>query len=283
LQAVSPCHVECRGFPCRPALTTPRVYDFVDHIHITTSRATARKILTSLGSILEDAVRRGLHSYNSVRGVKISRTSAEDSEGDAINMPTKSALRAMLEVAAGRRRPLIVTATFTGMRASELRGLKWIDVDLKEGVIHGRRRVDHWRTFGAPKSKAGRRDIPTAPMVIAELRRWRLECPKGELDLVFPSPSGGILSHACNLKDGFGPIQIRAGITNPLGKPKFGLHALRHAAAAMFIEQRSNPKRIQTILGHASIGLTFDTYGYLFESQENDRLGMAEIERRLIG
>jgi integrase len=89
--------------------------------------------------------------------VKISKTSAEDSEGDAINMLIKSELRGILDVAAGRWRPLIVTATFTGMRASELRALKWIDVDLKEGVIHVRRRVDHWRSFGAPKSKAGRR------------------------------------------------------------------------------------------------------------------------------
>ena len=187
-------------------LTTPRVYAFVDDILSTTSRTTSRKVLTSLGSILEDAVRRGLHSHNPARGVRIPKASTEEADGHAIDMPTKDELRAILQAAAGRWRPLIVAATFTGMRASELRGLKWADVDLKAGVVHVRRRVDLWNAFGPPKSKAGKRDIPLTSMATAELRRWRFACPKGELDLVFPSPSGSVVSHACILKDGFGPI-----------------------------------------------------------------------------
>jgi integrase len=90
-----------------------------------------------------------------------------------------------------------------------------------------------------PKSKAGRRDVPLAPLVVAELKRWRLACPLGELDLVFPTPAGGV-SHSCILKDGFGPIQVKAGVVNNAGKPRFGLHALRHAAAAMLTEQGLN-------------------------------------------
>jgi len=41
-----------------------------------------------------------------------------------------------IEKAAGRWRPLIIAAIFTGMRASELRGLPWRDVDLDAGIIH---------------------------------------------------------------------------------------------------------------------------------------------------
>jgi len=273
-------------------LTAPRVYEFVDDMLRTTSRATTRKVLTSLVSIAEEAVRRGLASHNSARGAKVAKTSAEEREGDVVIMPSKDELRAILSGADGRWRPLIVTATFTGMRGSEIRGVKWPDVDLREGVIHVRRRVDLWGTFGPPKSKAGKRDIPLAPLVISELRRWRLACPKGELDLVFPSPAGDVLSHACILKDGFYPLQLAAGITRfvdsedgsePMARAKYGLHALRHAAAALFIEQGFSPKRIQTILGHASIKMTYDVYGYLFASNDDDRAGMAQIEARLLG
>jgi integrase len=272
-------------------LTAPRVYAFIDDTLQTTSRATARKVLTSLGSIVEEAVRRGLAAHNPVRSVKMTKATAEEAAGAEIEMPTKDELRAILAAASGRWRPLIVTAMFTGMRGSELRGLRWTDVDLKSGVIHVRRRVDHWKDFGPPKSRAGKRDIPLAPMVVTELRRWRLACPKGDLDLAFPSPAGGVLSHACILKDGFGPLQLAAGVVHHVPhadgetapKAKYGLHALRHAAAALFIEQGFGPKRIQTILGHASIKMTYDVYGYLFASEEDDRAGMAAIEARLLG
>ena len=60
------------------------------------------------------------------------------------------------------------------------------------------------------------------------------------------------------------------GIINSEGKPKFGFHALRHAAAALFIEQGWPAKKVQSILGHSSITMTMDVYGHLFESPEDD-------------
>ena len=45
----------------------------------------------------------------------------------------------------------------TGMRASELRGLIWSNVDLERGVIHVRQRADASGTIGKPKSKADAR------------------------------------------------------------------------------------------------------------------------------
>jgi integrase len=59
----------------------------------------------------------------------------------------------------GKHRALIVTALFNGLRASELRGLRWNAVDLKRGVITVKGRVDAWGDFGMPKTSAGERDI----------------------------------------------------------------------------------------------------------------------------
>lgn len=58
---------------------------------------------------------------------------------------------------------LLLTAALTGLRASELRGLRWSDVDLKACEIHVRQRADRYRAIGNPKSAASRRSIPLAP------------------------------------------------------------------------------------------------------------------------
>jgi integrase len=82
----------------------------------------------------------------------------------------------------------------------------------------------------------------------------------------------------------FWPIQIAAGVTIMRnGKPdaKYSLHALRHACAALWIEQGFGPKRVQTLMGHASVSMTFDVYGYLFEAREADSAAMGAIAARL--
>ena len=72
-----------------------------------------------------------------------------------MDIPTKDEIRAMLARAQGWARPLIVTAIFTGLRASELRGLRWVDVDLDAGELTVRQRANRWGTIGSPKSDAG--------------------------------------------------------------------------------------------------------------------------------
>ena len=87
-------------------------------------------------------------------------------------------------------RPLILTAVFVGLRASELRGLRWSDVDLTKAELHVRQRADRYLKIGEPKSEAGYRTLPLVPTLAAALKRWKLACPKGSLDLVFPFPTG---------------------------------------------------------------------------------------------
>lgn len=64
---------------------------------------------------------------------------------------------------------------------------------------------------------------------------------------------------------------------------KYGLHALRHVAASQFIEQGFMPERVQTLMGHSTIQMTFDTYGHLFPTPEDDQKAMKQIQARLVG
>jgi integrase len=58
-----------------------------------------------------------------------------------VDFPTPAELNLLIEKSEGRWRPFIITAIFTGMRLSELRGLAWENVDLDGGIIHVRQRA----------------------------------------------------------------------------------------------------------------------------------------------
>ncbi len=52
--------------------------------------------------------------------------------------------------------------------------------------------------------------------------------------------------------------------------------------AALWIGQGLSPKRVQTLMGHASIAQTFDQYGYLFEARDDETAMMAGVENGLL-
>jgi integrase len=263
-------------------LSTPTIEAFRDDLLRKNSRAMSRKVLSSLKSILSDAQRRGLVAHNAALPVKVD-VKRREAERLAVgkHIPTKAEIRAILDHGNGRYRPLLVTAIFTGMRASELRGLTWDDVDFDRKVVTVRQRADRWGAMGAPKSAAGRREIPMSPMVVNVLREWRLACPKGPLDLAFPNSLG---RHEMHFRDhGLNRAQLAAGITDAEGKPRYSFHALRHFTASWLIEQDFSAKRVQAWLGHSSITMTFDTYGHLFPSLEDDHAKIAAGELAVVG
>jgi integrase len=264
-------------------LSTPTIEAFRDELLKKGSRAMARKVLASLKSILGEAQRRGLVAQNAAQPVKVD-VKKRDQRKLAVgrDIPSKDEVQTVLASAEGRWRPLFVTAIFTGMRASELRGLTWGDVDFERKVIHVRQRANLWGDIGAPKSAAGEREIPMAPMVVNALREWKLACPNGELGLVFPNGNGNVENHANIANRGFYALQIAAGIVDRDGGPKYGMHALRHFFASWAIEQEFSPKRVQALLGHSSIQMTFDRYGHLFPSLEDDHAKFAAGELALV-
>jgi integrase len=268
-------------------LTMPRIVDFVDELRSAgRSLAMRRKVVTNLKTVLTFAQSRGWVAQNVARGVKVKSDSRNTETGPlraGRDFPSRQELRTIMEAATGRWRPLVITAIFTGMRASELRGLSWANVDLETGMIHIRQRADAWGTIGKPKSRAGNRDIPLTPMVINTLKEWRATCPSGPLDLVFPNGHGNIESHQNIVHRFWEPIQIKSGLALDTDHAKYGFHSLRHAAASLFIAHLGwTPKRVQTVLGHSSIRMSYDLYGHLFEDRESDQLALEKLEAAVV-
>src|SRR5580693_679186 len=264
------------------------------------TRTMVRKVRVSLSSLLSDAQERGLVSRNVVRDLRRTRARGVERKAErrqkgklkiGVDIPTREEIKAIVEAAKGRWRPVLLTAIFTGLRASELRGLRWTDVDLDKRELHVRQRADRYSAIGKPKSESGERTAPLTSIVVNTLREWKLACPKSEAGLVFPS-SGGLVEHHKNIVErGLVPTLIAGGVTVEEGGVKrakyTGLHALRHFYASWCINRRVDgglelpAKVVQERLGHSSIMMTMDVYGHLFP-RGDDSAELEAAERSLL-
>ena len=128
--------------------------------------------------------------------------------------------------------------------------------------VHVRQQFSKGR-FSELKTRRSRRRVPLTDDLIAELKCWRLACPQGERDLVFPHISGGPLDHGILLRSGFYPALRRAKLR------RIRFHDLRHTFASLLIAANVHPKRIQALMGHSTIRTTLDTYGHLMRDHDD--------------
>jgi integrase len=270
-------------------LTVPAVRAFEDRLAKDRSPAMVRKVLRSLGSIVANAQERGLVAQNVVRSLRRRPNGATKRQRGrlrtGIDIPSPDEIAALIAYLNGTMRPLLLTAILTGLRASELRGLRWADIDLRRRTLHVRQRADRWHQIGAPKSAAGERVVPLPPMLVNVLREQKIAHPH---ELAFANPDGKPYALPTVIKH-FHRAQIAAGLIDPDGGARYGgLHTLRHFHASWLINRKADGglelplKVVSDRLGHASISITADTYGHLFPTQD-DGSELAAAERILIG
>lgn len=220
-------------------LGVPAVRAFADRLREEgRSKALARMVLVSLGSMLADAQERGLATSNAVRDLKRRRSRRKGKAVDkadaplaiGVDIPHPAEVRAMLAKAGGKRRTLLAVLAFTGLRGGELRALRWVDVDFTAGTISVRQAADQWGTISeCGKSQAAYRTIPMLPLVANALKEWKIACPRrdtgktdsaGEpvkvLDLVFPNTLGRIDFHQHIVTRQWHPLQVAAGVSVPV-------------------------------------------------------------------
>lgn len=302
-------------------LNVPDIRAFEDAMRETgRSAAMVTKVRGSLGSIFADAQERGQATRNPVREMAgrrkpgKERRQARRKKGRlkvGVDIPTTQEIKAFVGAVTGRWRPILLTAVFAGLRASELRGLRWDDIDLERREIRIHQRADRFNTLGQPKSASSERAVPIPNILVNTLREWRLACPRratGQkdaagnavtiLDLAFPNGAGKVESHANIINRGLTPAWIAAGATVDAGRDEngqpilgakyTGLHSLRHFYASWCINPPSMggigliPKVVQDRLGHSTIAMTMDTYGHLFP-RGDDTDELAAAEKALLG
>jgi integrase len=168
-------------------------------------------------------------------------------------------------------RAMVLTAAYTGLRFGELSALRPDRVDFLRKTIRVEESLAEIRgefIFKRPKSAASRRTVSIPGFLVEEIAQHIAAYPDRS-DLLFTAPGGGPIRRNNFRRRTWLPA-VEASLDEPCT-----FHDLRHTHAAFLIAQGEHPKVIQSRLGHASIKITLDTYGHLFDGLDEaaaDRL-----------
>jgi integrase len=236
---------------------------------------TARNVMTFTYSIFEHALANGWCRDNPVRfAARPKRRRARDARPD-LQFLTVSELEAVLRAipdevvhrqpAATRQgrpgpapppppdvlgpvlRVVILAATMTGLRQSELLGLRWRDVDWGAQRIRVRNAFVRGEHSSEGKSDLStRRSVPMATRLARDLDRWSKRTPyNDEGDLVFAHPQTGNPLDRSKVTRRFQEASKLAGVRI------IKFHDLRHTFATRLAASGEPLRTIQEFLGHA--------------------------------
>ncbi len=246
-------------------------------------KKTVRNVLNLLNRFFRDAVKDSYIRHSPMEGVDKPEVSRKR-KGRALRPEEIQSLLGSAEDEQSRL--IIMTAVLTGMRRSEVFGLRWEDLNWNSDVVHVRQAL-YWKfgkhirpaegdlfMFTSPKSEASIRDIDLSPALKKELINLRNQkstvtvSASGRMKTVEPT---GLVFTAFDGRpldpNNFQKKQFKNAVkTAGLGSVRF--HDLRHTFGALKIEQGDNVYYIQRQMGHSSIQVTIDIYGHLLEARK---------------
>ncbi len=201
--------------------------------------ATVNKELACLKCMFNKAISWGKFNDNPVRKVKLLK---EDNK--RIRYLEREEIRRLIDSCALHLRPIVIVAVFTGMRKSEILGLKWQNIDIERGIVY------------LLETKNGeRREV----IINDTVKRTLIAVPKNPASpYVFCEEDGRPYA---NVRKSFDTALKKCGIIN------FHFHDLRHTFASQLVMSGVDLKTVQELLGHKSIEMTM-RYSHLSPSHK---------------
>lgn len=221
---------------------------------------------------LNDAVRKGLVSRNVALIADAPRLRSIPKVEQ--RSWTAEQLQAFLRCAAGHRLfPAFWLSAMTGLRRSELLGLRWDDIDLQAGTMSVNRglvAVAYEIHESRGKTTNSRRRIDLAPTTVATLTAWH-GWQRAERVALGAEDNGWVFTDAASnpvhphaISQAFERIVARAGV------PLIRLHDVRHTHATLLIKSGVPVKVVSERLGHATPAFTIDTYQHVLPGMQAD-------------
>jgi integrase len=236
------------------------------------SATSAIQIHRILHGAFRQAVRWQILAVNPSDGV--TPPEAKDAE---LTTPGPAEIARLLEAAEDWYRPALTLSALTGLRRSEVLGLRWADVTL-EGeypelrVRAGLQRIEGKLQLVKPKSEKGGRTVPLPRSAVAMLRAHRVEQNERRLiagsawhdgDFVIDNGAGHPMPPD-SLTAAFGRARRAANVGG------VRLHDLRHGYASTMIKAKVSPKVVSAAMGHATVAFTLQTYVHPDKDQERE-------------
>jgi integrase len=228
-------------------------------------------VLSVLNVVVEHAVTREYLASNPMRRLRGEKPPAKNRTKARI-LEAEDFAR-LIDHAPSAYRTLIFTAAYTGMRQSELLGLRWGDVHFEAGTIHVRHQLSR-ATKDKParvvplKTDAAERHIDLAPELSRELAEHRLASPfSRDEDFVFVTETGNPVYYRNASARGLDKAADRAGL-NPEGAQKLSFHDLRHTAITHLIRSGADAAQVSRFAGHSKVSTTLDLYVGEFDNRK---------------
>jgi integrase len=205
-------------------------------------------------SILFNHARR--HDFIGHNPISLVRQSAKRRTAPDVLLPSE--IKRLLSSLRTRERTLVLLAAGTGLRMSELFGLKWLDVDFARKEVSVLRSIVK-QTVGSCKTEASQKPVPLDPHLVRTLRTWRRSAHfRQPTDWVFASPvTQGRLPFWGQplMRHYIRPTALKLGISK-----RIGWHTFRHSYSTLLKANGADIKVMQELLRHASTRVTLDTY-----------------------
>lgn len=231
--------MEAQGIASFDALESNRMRGFVAAEHRAgLSPKSLQRLLSSCRSLFRQLTREGLLDHDplaGVRGPKVHRKLPQvldvDEATALVEAPGEGALNL-------RDRAMLELFYSSGLRLSELTGLRWIDLDVHAGEV---------RVLGKGNKT---RIVPVGRHAIAALRAL------GEAEGMLPEQPvfkgrGGAPINPRTVQLRLKTLAMQQGMAKRIHP-----HLLRHTFASHMLESSGDLRAVQELLGHADIATT---------------------------
>lgn len=247
------------------------------------SAKTVRNIHGVLHNMLESAVRDELLLRNVSERCSLPRVTQHQ-----VRAITTAELSRFLQAIDGKQfRNIFFIDIFSGLRLSEILGLRWDDVDFDYDCIYVRQQLQQKQIKGdfsyflAPPKEGKQRKIILAQNAMQVLRHQRAKQLEQRLaagalwdnsfHLVFTNGFGRPLNHQTVYK------HLKKALQS-CGMENYTFHSLRHSFATISIENGDDIKTVQTNLGHFAPAFTLKTYAHVSnQMQQSSAARMEEL------
>ncbi len=224
------------------------------------SRKSVLNVLGTLSSILTTARDWGYNcEYIDVKKLRL------PPRGERYEAPhfTIDQLQHILAIAEEPWHTLFCILTMDGLRAGEVLGLQWKDIDLDRRLLHVRRSAWYGHVQTA-KSKASETVLPIPQLLVTVLKKYQTQWK--------PNPQGFLFV----TRNGRPPSSNKVmeyhlwAILDALEIPRCGLHAFRYSHTALLLDSGATPKVVQRQLRHADARPTLEIYGHVIGEAQRE-------------
>lgn len=212
------------------------------------SNQTINSAITLASTIFNFAVEENMMSKNPFRGIGKLDVSKKE-----VNVMEFHDMERLASCCSGTCREFLITVLYTGMRASEARGLHWEDIDFKNRFINIKRSYDIKNGPQKTKTKSSERNIPILQPLYDVLLEYYERKPRRPGDYVFVAKNGEpLLWYHDSLKRALKKAEL----------PEMSLHDLRHSFLSALDSMGIRLTLIKEIAGHSTIATTANIYNH---------------------